>query len=182
IGNPALLGVVSMASLVIIVGLIFNPALVKRFGIYKVNLYSYVITSVIAAVVMIFTYTESLGGLVAASFVRAITMAPLMGSLNAIVAEVARNSYLKSGKHTEGMMFSCSSIGIKVGGGIGAGLAGWLLAAAGYVGTAEVQAPAVLSMIKFIYGGIPLILTILITVCLAFMKVEEDNRKLEKTA
>ena len=182
IGNPALLGVVSMASLVIIVGLIFNPALVKRFGIYKVNLYSYVITSVIAAVVMIFTYTESLGGLVVASFIRSITMAPLMGSLNAIVAEVARNSYLKSGKHTEGMMFSCSSIGIKVGGGIGAGMAGWLLAAAGYVGTAEVQAPAVLSMIKFIYGGIPLILTILITVCLAFMKVEEDNRKLEKAA
>ncbi len=35
---------------------------------------------------------------------------------------------------------------------------------------------------KFIYGGIPLILTILNTVCLAFMKVEEDNKKLEKAA
>ena len=34
-------------------------------------------------------------------------------------------------------------------------------------------------LIKFIYGGIPLILTILITLCLAFMKVDEENKKLE---
>ena len=182
IGNPALMGVVSMASLVIIVGLIFNPALVKKFGIYKVNLVSYIITTILTAVIMIFTYTVNLGGLVALSFIRSVTMAPLMGSLNAIVAAVARNSYLKTGKHTEGMMFSCSSIGMKIGGGVGAGLAGWLLAAAGYVGTAEVQTPEVLNMIKFIYGAIPLILTVLITVCLIFMKVEEENATLEKAA
>ena len=37
-GNPALLGVVSMSSMVMIVGLIFNPSLVKKYGMYKVNL------------------------------------------------------------------------------------------------------------------------------------------------
>ena len=137
---------------------------------------------ILTAAIMIFTYTVNLGGLVALSFIRSVTMAPLMGSLNAIVAAVARNSYLKTGKHTEGMMFSCSSIGMKIGGGVGAGLAGWLLAAAGYVGTAEVQTPEVLNMIKFIYGAFPLILTVLITVCLIFMKVEEENATLEKAA
>ena len=58
-------------------------------------------------------------------------------------------------------------------------MAGWFLSAVGYVGTAEVQTQAVNNMIKFIYGGIPLILTILITLCLAFMKVDEENKKLE---
>lgn len=60
-----------------------------------------------------------------------------------------------------------------------AGMAGWLLSAVGYVGTAEVQTQAINNMIKFIYGGIPLILTIFITLCLAFMKVDEENKKLE---
>ena len=69
---------------------------------------------------------------------------------------------------------------MKVGGGLGAGLAGWLLAAVGYVGTAEVQPAAVLSMIKFMYGALPLIMTVLMAVCLVFMKVTEENRKLKK--
>lgn len=182
IGNPALLGVVSMASMVIIIGLIFNPVLVKKYGIYKVNLVSYIIATILTAISMIFAYSANFGGLVTLSFVKSIMTAPLMGSLNAIVAAVARNSYLKTGRHTEGMMFSCSSIGMKIGGGIGAGLAGWLLEAAGYVGTAEMQSPMVISMIKFIYGAIPLILSILITLCLVFMKVEEENTELEKAA
>ncbi len=178
-GNASLLGVVSLSSVVMIVGLIFNPGLVKKYGTYKVNLVSYIVTSILAAVIMIFTYVESLTGIVVFSFLRSVAMAFLMGSLNALVAAVAQNNYLKSGIHTEGMMFSCSSIGMKIGGGVGAGMAGWLLSAVGYVGTAEVQTPEVNNMIKFIYGGIPFILTILITLCLAFMKVDDENKKLE---
>jgi hypothetical protein len=33
-------------------------------------------------------------------------------------------------------------------------------------------------MIKFIYGVIPVILTVLITLCLAGMKVVDENRRL----
>ena len=100
--------------------------------------------------------------------------------MNAIIAEVARNCWLRHQVHTEGMIFSCSSIGMKVGGGIGSSLCGWCLALVGYVGTAQVQTPQVLSMIKFLYGGVPMILTALLTVCLFFMKVEEDNNRLER--
>lgn len=179
LGNASLLGVVSLSGLVVIVGLIFNPLLVKKFGMYKVNLVSYIITSVIMAFSAFFAYTANFPALVVCAFLRCITMGPLMGSLNAIIAEIARNCWLRHGVHTEGMIFSCSSIGMKVGGGIGSSLCGWLLALAGYVGTAEVQTPQVLSMMKFLYGGIPLILTVLLTVCLIFMRVEEDNKRLE---
>lgn len=160
--------------------LIFNPMLVKKFGMYKVNLYSYVVTTIFSLLLMVFTYMANLGGLVVISFLRGISMAFLMGSLNALVAEVAQNNWLKNKVHTEGMMFSCSSIGIKVGGGIGAGMAGWLLAFVHFDGTAAVQSDAVLNMIKFIYGAVPFILTVLITVCLVFMKVDTENRRLEK--
>jgi GPH family glycoside/pentoside/hexuronide:cation symporter len=178
LGNAALLGVISMSAFVMIIGLIANPSLVKRFGMYKVNLVSYFVTIVLSICVAIFAYMGSFTGILVFFFLKSISTSFLMGSLNALVAEVAQNTYLKHGVHTEGMMFSCSSIGMKLGSGLGAGMVGWLLAAVGYVGTVDVQPIAVLNMIKFIYGVIPVILTVLITLCLAGMKVVDENRRL----
>ncbi len=176
-GNASLLGVVSMSSMVMIVGLMFNPSLVKRFGMYKVNLVSYIVTAILTVGVTIFSYTASLVGIVIFMFAKAITMGPLMGSLNALVAEVAKNAYLKKGVHVEGMMFSCSSLGMKIGSGLGSALVGWILAFGGYVGTAETQTAGALSSIKFVYGALPLIVTVLLTIALYFQKVEADNAK-----
>lgn len=180
LGDASLLGVVSMVSFIMIIGLMLNPALVKRFGMYRVNLVSYILTSVMAFLLIIFAYAANFTGIVAVSFLKCVTMAFLMGSLNAVVAEVARNNWLKNKVHTEGMMFSCSSIGMKVGGGLGAAVSGWILSLAGYVGSAAEQTPDVMHAIKFTYAGIPFILTVLITICLYFMKVSKENESLAK--
>lgn len=179
-GDPGLLGTVSAASLFMIIGFVLNPMLVKKYGMYKVNLISFIASTIISIVLLFFVYTANLGAIIVLSVLKAITLAFLMGSLNALVACVSQNSYLKTGLHTEGMMLSCSSIGVKVGGGLGAALSGWLLSAVGFVGTAQVQTVAVNNMIKFIYGGIPLILTIAMTLILAAMNVERDNDRLEE--
>ncbi|MCR5157140.1 MAG: glycoside-pentoside-hexuronide (GPH):cation symporter [Butyrivibrio sp.] len=179
-GDPGLLGTVSAASLFMIIGFVLNPMLVKKYGMYKVNLMSFIASTIVSVVLLFFVYTANLGAIIVLSVLKAITLAFLMGSLNALVACVSQNSYLKTGLHTEGMMFSCSSIGVKVGGGLGAALSGWLLSAVGFVGTAQVQTVAVNNMIKFIYGGIPLILTIAMTLILAAMNVEKDNDRLEE--
>ena len=179
-GDPGLLGTVSAASLFMIIGFVLNPMLVKKYGMYKVNLISFIASTIISIVLLFFIYTANLGAIIVLSVLKAITLAFLMGSLNALVACVSQNSYLKTGLHTEGMMLSCSSIGVKVGGGLGAALSGWLLSAVGFVGTAQVQTVAVNNMIKFIYGGIPLILTIAMTLILAAMNVERDNDRLEE--
>lgn len=178
LGDASLMGVTSLASFVMIAGLMFNPVLVKKYGMYKVNLVSYIVTSVFSFIFLIFAYSANFMGIVAITFLRGISMAFLMGSLNAVVAEVARNNWLKNKVHTEGMMFSCSSIGMKVGGGLGAAVSGWILSAAGYVGTAAEQTSAVTNAIKFTFAGLPLILTLLITLCLFLMKVERENKKL----
>lgn len=177
-GNASLLGIVSMSSMVMIVGLIFNPALVKRFGMYKVNLVSYIITALISVGVMVMSYTSNFTGIVVFMFLRAITMAPLMGSLNALVAEVAKNVYLKKNVQVEGMMFSCSSLGMKLGSGLGAALVGWILAAAGYVGTASAQTEGAIFAIKFVYGALPLIITLLLVVMCWMQRVVQENETL----
>ncbi len=46
-----------------------------------------------------------------------------------------RIHYLTQGKHVDGTMYSCTSLGVKIGGGIGTAVVGWLFEFSGYVGT-----------------------------------------------
>lgn len=179
LGNAALMGVIGLSSFVMIIGLAANPALVKKYGMYKVNLVSLIANCIVSVGVMIFSFAGSLVGVMVFTCLKSLTMGPLMGSLNVLVANIAHNNYLKNHVHAEGMMFSCSSIGIKLGGGLGTAMVGWLLAAAGYVGTAQEQTAGALNMIKFCYGALPLILSVIITIAISRMKVEEENKKLE---
>lgn len=48
-------------------------------------------------------------------------------------------------------MYSCTSLGVKIGGGIGTAVVGWLLELSGYVGTHAVQPQSALNMMQFMY-------------------------------
>ena len=72
-------------------------------------------------------------------------------------------------------MFSCSSLGIKVGGGIGSALSGLLLSAGGYVANAAQQSTTTINMLQFMYLWFPLICVALVTVIMYFLKVEKAN-------
>lgn len=75
------------------------------------------------------------------------------------------------------MMYSCSSLGVKVGGGIGTAAVGWLLKLGGFVGTAAVQSDSAIQMIFNLYITFPVIIGVIIAVLLAFMDVEKANKK-----
>lgn len=75
------------------------------------------------------------------------------------------------------MMFSCSSFGIKVGGGIGTAAAGWMLAAGGFDGQAAVQAASAVNMIKVSYAVVPFVVVILMKAIVKMLKVETANRE-----
>ena len=77
------------------------------------------------------------------------------------------------------MMFSCSSLGVKVGGGIGTAAVGWLLNVSGYVGTAVTQTSGAINMIFSMYITIPVILGVVITVLLGLMTVEKENKRID---
>ena len=80
-----------------------------------------------------------------------------------------------TGKHIEGAMFSCSSLGIKVGGGIGSAISGILLSASGYVAGAAQQSASTINMLNFMYLWFPMISIVLIAVIMYFLKVEKAN-------
>ncbi|NYS36432.1 MFS transporter, partial [Streptococcus danieliae] len=104
----------------------------------------------------------------------------LQGTLNALIAEASEHTRLRTGHRIDGLMFSCTSLGVKVGGGIGTALSGWLLAASGYIGGAEAQPVSTIQMLYVMYVWLPLAATAVILLLLSRLDVERANAGLRK--
>ena len=178
--NANLPGVFSWAiNIPMIIGLLFTPALVAKWGgMYRLNLTGYTIGTLGRLGVMIAGYMGSVPLMVACTAVAAIGMSPLQGDMNALIATCSEYTFLTSGKRVDGTMYSCTSLGTKLGGGIGTALAGWLLAFSGYVGKAAEQSASTLNMLHIMYLWMPMIFNLLITLILTRLNVEQANEEL----
>ena len=178
--NANLLGVFSWAiNIPMIIGLLFTPALVAKWGgMYRLNLTGYTIGTLGRLGVMIAGYMGSVPLMLACTAIAAIGMSPLQGDMNALIATCSEYTYLTSGKRVDGTMYSCTSLGTKLGGGIGTALAGWLLALSGYVGKAAEQSASTLNMLHIMYLWMPMIFNLLITLILTRLNVEQANEEL----
>ena len=105
-------------------------------------------------------------------------IAPLQGDMNALIASCSEYTTLTTGHRIDGMMFSCSSLGIKVGGAFGTAICGWLLDATGYVENLAVQNTATINMLNFLYLWAPIIICGAVFLLISLLKVEKANKKL----
>lgn len=178
-GDGSLLGQFSMMKMFpVIIALAVAPMLIKKFGsMQKVNFWGYAISCVLGVPMIYFAMQKNLTLFLVFMFIKGIFAGMLSGSLNALVAEASGWTTRTTGKRMDGMMFSCSSLGIKVGGGIGTAAVGWLLKHGGFVGTAAVQSDSAIQMIFNLYITFPVIIGVIITVLLAFMDVEKANKQ-----
>ena len=108
----------------------------------------------------------------------------MQGDLTALIASASEYTYLTENKRIDGTMFSCSSFGTKLGGGIGTALSGWMLAAAGYVNNAAIQPASCITILHFMYLWMPMLINFAIMLILSRLKVEKANEELmsEKNA
>lgn len=173
--NANLLGVFSWAiNIPMIVGLLMTPMLGQKWGgMFRLNKMGYIIGSLGRILVVVAGYMGSVPLMLASTAIAALGMSPLQGNMNALIATCSEYTYLTTGKRVDGTMYSCTSFGTKVGGGIGTAVAGWLLALSGYVGGAEVQSAACMNMLHILYLWMPMVLTILITLILRGLNVEK---------
>lgn len=180
LNNPSFLGVLSMASMIMIPGLIISPILSKKFGMYKVMVIGYIIGSILG-IPLIFAGYRGMGMLIMIFMgLRYFVTAPFSGSSGAFIAEISTYTSHRDGLRVDGTMYSCSSVGMKVGGGLGTAISGWLLNIGGYNGAAAVQTDSAINMIKISYLVIPAVLYIITAMILSRMKVIQANREWEK--
>lgn len=181
LGAPTMLATFQLTMVFpLIIGLVFTPMLVKKWGIYKVNLYGMIVSTAACIPFAIFGMKGKVVPMLIFSCIRWLGAAPQIANSGALTAEIAGYSYRKDGVHIEASIFSCSSMGAKIGQGLGTAGAGWLLAAANYNGLLEVQPTSASNMITFIYAVIPLIITIIMTIILYLQKVEKANNELDQ--
>lgn len=180
LGNANLLGVFAWAiNIPMIIGLVFTPVLVAKFnGMYRLNISGYIIGTVGRMGVVIAGYLGSIPLMLVCTAVAAIGMSPLQGDMNALIATCSEYTYLTKGKRVDGTMYSCTSLGTKLGGGIGTAIAGWLLAFSGYDGAAAVQSASCINMMHILYLWIPMCINLVITIILTRLNVEKANEQL----
>ena len=169
----------------LIIALVITPALVTKWkGMYKLNLYGYAVGTLGRALVVVAASMGNIPLMFIFTGVAAFGMGPWQGDMNAVIAEASQYTYLTKGKRVDGTMYSCTSLGVKLGGGIGVALQGWLLEFAGYDGTLAVQSESCINMLKTMYLILPVVLTLIITFIMSRMKVEKANAeiRMEKNA
>ena len=180
--NKNLFGVFAWAvNIPLIIALIFTPTLVGKWkGMYKLNKRGYILATIARALVIVAGYMGSVPLMMLFTAVAALGQGPWQGDMNAVIAECSEYTYLTQGKRVDGTMYSCTSLGIKIGGGIGTAIVGWLLEISGYVGTNATQPTSAITMLQVMYLWLPFVFEILITILLSKMNVEAANQKLRR--
>ena len=179
-GNEEIFSTISLAiNITMVAALTILPYVIKKMGgMYKLNIFGYIIAALGRVGVMVGGYMGDLPLMLAFTAISTIGIAPLQGDLNALIACCSEYTTLTTGHRLEGMMYSCSSLGIKLGGALGTAISGWLLAAAGYVENAAEQTPSAVNMLNFLYLWMPVILCVAVGFLLVFLRVEKANEKL----
>ena len=182
LGDEGLFGTFSWAiNIPMIVGLLVTPILVAKFnGMYKLNVAGYVIGTAGRLGVVAAGYMGNIMLMLAFTAVAALGMSPLQGDMNALIATTSEYTRLTTGKKVGGTMYSCTSFGTKVGGGLGTAIVGWMLAASGYVQNAVTQSQSCVNMLYVMYLWLPMIFNLIITFILIRLNVEKANKELQK--
>ncbi len=178
--NFNIYGLFSMAGMLpMIIGLLFTPIFVKKFGMYKTNVVSLIIAVCLGIPYIFIGWQKMVVPMLALMAIRGLFTSPITGTLNAITASATRNAYLTTGRKVEGSMFACTSMGMKIGSGVGVALTGWLLSLAHYDGTAAVQVDSANLMITIMYLIFPVVSILLQLIFVSGLNVEKENAELE---
>lgn len=177
LGNANLLGPISLASMVPTVAVLaLTPQLNKRYSMRAVCLAGSCVSLVGAAVA--YAFSTNLTLLLIGLALSAMGSAPLIGTMYAFVAATAEYALLRFSVKMEGVVYSCCSVGLKLGTGLGTAALGWLLAAGGFVNGATTQSESALTAISTSYLLVPLLLAALRIPLLWALDVEKTNERL----
>lgn len=163
----------------LIIALVITPTLVEKWsGMYKLNLVGFIVSVIGRALVAVAAYLGSVPLMIVFTAVAAFGMGPWQGDMNAVIASCSEYTYLTKNKRIDGTMYSCTSFGLKVGGGLGTALTGWLLDFSGFDGKAAVQPESCIEMLHIMYLWLPVIILVVIAFIMSRMNVEKANAEL----
>ena len=163
-----------ISAMAILPAIVCMPAVVplsRKYGKRNIGLAGSLI--MLCAHLLIFLNAESASWLIACSLIKGVGQAALTGTIFAMVADTMEYGQWKTGKRVEGMLYSSTTFGAKVGAGIGGAVALAVIGAAGYDGLAAVQSASALAAIKQVYLVFPIPFLILVPVFYGLYKLDK---------
>ncbi len=181
------LGNANMLSTLVIVnygmtmaGAFLVPLVIKKMNIYKVSIAGMFIALIGRFVTMFGGMGASIGVILLGIGIGTIGTAVLQTTSYTMMASTSDYIWLKNKVRANGIIFSSSSMGIKLGSGIGSALCGILLEVGGYVANAEQQSASAIGMLNFLFLWVPVIVTVITIIILFFMDVDKQVDILKK--
>ena len=138
------------------------PVFTKRFGKIKALFVGFLFYA--AGLVLEIAGPVNLPMIYTGLVLQGIGHAALYSCLFAIVGDVVDYSEWKDGIREEGITYSVTSLGQKIGTGLGTEALGWILAAGHYDGTAAVQSASAIFAIKGLFLYLPLVITVIVLI------------------
>ena len=169
---------VKVETVPVIIGNCFVPAIVKKMGHQKTLILSSILMLAGFLIVAINPYSGTLA--IVGTVVRGFGNGAIFACGFALSAQVVDYGEWKFNVRSEGLVNSCVSFGQKVGLGLGAAIASWIIAAGGYVGTAKVQTASANSAIIFAYVWFGVILAALLLVVSLFLNIDKYEGQIKK--
>jgi GPH family glycoside/pentoside/hexuronide:cation symporter len=167
----------SIGTIPSIIFLCFLPYFSKKFSKRAFLIFSGVL--MLGAFVIIGLAGENKAMLMAGTIIRTLGIYPMFTGVYAFVADATDYGEWKYKIRSEGIMSAASSVGGKVGIGIGSALTAWILASAHYSADNPFT-PEVIRAIRFGHGWLGVILSVCILICVMLMDVEKYLPQIRK--
>lgn len=172
LGNADFFGTLTLAGMFpILIGLPIFPALAKKYGKWVCLMAGYILQ--IIGLVIIIAMPTNLTAVLAGLVIKGVGSVPHTAGLFALVADVVDYGEWKTNVRIDGLTYSATSFGMKVGTGIGTAMVGWILAFGKYDAAASAQGDNALRAMKALYAYIPLTLVILGVMVLSFLNIDK---------
>ncbi len=171
--KPELISIVNSMQLLMIVSMVFAPFAVKKIGKRNTILIGSIV-SICGYIVAIFGgNAHSVPVLLTGLLISGLGMGVGAGLIFAMMADTVDYGEWRSGVRAQGLLYSASSFGVKVGMGIGGALGGLILSMGGYVAKSDVQSSSALAAISFNYLWAPIIGQIIMIILLLFYRLDK---------
>lgn len=169
--NLEIMGFVSAVSIFVVPLMIFFPLLLKKIPMGKMVQLGCIIYAVGSFVV--FVSGGSIPILIGSTVLIGIGSLPITYLINLMALDCGSyNAYLGE-QRMDGTIGAIKGFASKLGGALGSGLLGVMLAIGGFDGAAEVQSASAITAINALQGLIPCLLFVAIAVMLMFYKLDK---------
>lgn len=171
IGDPTQYGNCSVAgSIALMIAITLTPVCFKKIGKRKTLIYSMVLIALSS--LMVYLAPQNIALIICSTIIRQFAQAPITVATFVLVADVTTYIMKKNHVQISGYVAMTSSIGTKIGTGLGSAIVGWGLALSQFNAQAVVQSKMAISGITFMFSGLGAILAIIIAILISFWKIE----------